>query len=200
MPNDKDLYCGRRGGRCECTSAEECILHHLMSASITFRWCRDPSIVNQAADLFVRNIGPEYISHSEMQVGRAIHSNRWADDLLDIIRREMREATEHLRNTGHAQRKLALALQDEDLVACAFVDFFGDPTSPYATLDDLVVADTNQCLGVGTQFFRWIENECRSQKIQQLFLVSGQGNSRAHRFFQRQGFEPISIVMMKQIQ
>ncbi|MBR0856965.1 GNAT family N-acetyltransferase [Bradyrhizobium liaoningense] len=167
-----------------------------MSVSITFRWCSDLGIVTQAADLYVRNIRPEYISN-EMQVGPA---NRWADDLSDAIHREMHEAVEHLRKTGHAKRKLALALQNEDLVACAIVEVFGDPISPYASLDDLVVESTKQDLGIGTKCLSWIESECRSSKVRQLFLVSGQGNSRAHRFFRRQGFAPASIVMVKRIQ
>lgn len=168
----------------------------VMPDSTSFFWCRDLSMVDQAADFFTRNIGPDYISHGDIQASRAIDAKSWSDDLPDIIRREMREAVEQFTDCGAPGWQLALALQDRSLVACAFVGFFADAGNSYATLDDIVVVKP----GIGSQFLSWIEAECRSCRVQRIFLESGQANLRAHRFFGRHGFLRMSIVMMKDVQ
>jgi GNAT superfamily N-acetyltransferase len=45
----------------------------------------------------------------------------------------------------------------------------------------------------------WIAAEARAHGIRRLFLESGANNERAHAFFEREGFRPTSVVMMKSL-
>jgi len=43
----------------------------------------------ELAGFFAQHVGPEYISHSELQGPRALSSDRWRDGLPEILREEI---------------------------------------------------------------------------------------------------------------
>ena len=53
---------------------------------------------------------------------------------------------------------------------------------------------------IPAQYLDWITRECKARGIARMFLESGHDNHRAHDFFERAGFAPVSVVMMKDIE
>src|SRR5271169_4940818 len=54
-------------------------------------WCNDRGEVDRLAQFFARNVTQFYISHSELQFGRAVAPDRWIDDLVAKFRAEIAE-------------------------------------------------------------------------------------------------------------
>ena len=45
-------------------------------------WCNDRDEIDRLAEFFARNVTQSYISHSELQFGRAEAPDKWIDDLV----------------------------------------------------------------------------------------------------------------------
>ncbi len=163
---------------------------------LTVAWCRDPSQAPAVARLFAAQAEPSYISHSELQGGRAAAVGRWADD---IEARIAREAAAACSPEGGGAKHLALLLDGVDLAGFAFVSFAEDAPVPYATLEDVLIAPAHRGRGAGRLVLDWIAAECRARNCRRLFLESGSGNHGAHRFFADRGFAQTSVVMMRDL-
>jgi GNAT superfamily N-acetyltransferase len=160
-------------------------------------WCRDPAMAEPVAAFFVAHVDPSYISHSELQFGRAVAGDRWADDLAVRMRGEAARAiTEPDRP---ARRCLALMRRGGELRGLAFVSFDDAAPRPFATLDDLVIDRDTRGAGDGRALLDWVAAQCRAAGFSRLFLESGLDNARAHHFFERQGFVQTSIVMVRDL-
>ncbi len=164
-----------------------------------FSWCQDSALEKDIVALFTENVDSRYISHSELQYGRADTTNTWSATLADTIREDVANALNPSAGTAHL--KLAIATVDELLAAIAFVsiDTLHTSLSPFATLDDMVVSPSSRGYGLGKQMLDWLSSELHLQGIKRLFLESGIENHHAHRFFHKQGFNDTSIVMMKEL-
>lgn len=81
----------------------------------------------------------------------------------------------------------------------AFVTFAPDAPSPFAVLDDLLIAPAMRGAGLGTGMLAWVHDQCRTRGVRRLFLESGLDNECAHRFFARHGFRQTSVVMVKDL-
>ena len=55
-------------------------------------WCTDPAMASDVARFFVAHADPAYISHAELQGGRALGPGRWSPDLEARIAREAARA------------------------------------------------------------------------------------------------------------
>lgn len=170
-----------------------------MTTTIHIAWCHDTSLAAQIVALFLDNLDANYISHSELQYGRANTHNTWSHDLPKTIRDDVAAALSTSPDTAHV--KLATAMIDGVLAGIAFVsvDTEKSTATPFATLEDLVVSPASRGKGIGQKMLDWITLELRAQGIQRLFLESGNNNHNAHHFFEQQGFTQISIVMMKDL-
>ena len=60
-----------------------------MMESLSITWCDTPLRAPELADFFAGNVGPDYISHAELQGGRAPSPSAWRPDLRDVLRAEM---------------------------------------------------------------------------------------------------------------
>jgi GNAT superfamily N-acetyltransferase len=80
------------------------------------------------------------------------------------------------------------------------VSFFLAAPVPYGILEDMVIDQNQRAAGVGMAVLDWIFREARSAGCSRLYLESGISNDRAHHFFEREGFHPVSVVMMKKLQ
>jgi GNAT superfamily N-acetyltransferase len=172
-----------------------------MPGNLRIAWDGNPNRARELATFFARNVGPEYISHSELQGPRALSPSEWRDALPDLLHREieprLREAQS--RAPAAASQPVAVAEQDGATAALALVTFAGDAPVPFGIIEDLVVARDRRSHGIGKAMVDWITAEARARSINRLFLESGQNNSRAHHFFEREGFEVCSIVMMRSL-
>lgn len=161
-------------------------------------WCDDPGIAGEIARLFVAHAEPSYISHSELQIGRAIDARTWAPDLAERVHRFANRCASTPDGAEGAIR-LATLSRGGKLIGFAFVAFALSAEVPYATVEDLLVVPDQRSTGAGTDLMGWIADQCRSRGVRRLFLESGAGNHRAHAFFAREGFRQTSIVMMRDL-
>ena len=160
-------------------------------------WCRDPAMAEAVAAFFVAHVDPSYISHSELQFGRAAAADRWAEDLAARVRGEAERAIAAPdRLTG---QRLALMRRGGSLHGLAFVSINDAAPRPFATLDDLVIDRDGRGAGGGGVLLDWVAAQCRAAGCSRLFLESGRDNARAHHFFERRGFVQTSIVMARDL-
>jgi GNAT superfamily N-acetyltransferase len=149
----------------------------------------------ELASFFTGNLSPAYISHSELQGYRALAPDQWAPNLRHVILAELKGRLDGQRS-GSA--KLVIEGRDEDeLVAVALLTMTRRAAVPHAIIEDLVVDGAKRGRGYGHQMVEWIAEFVRERGIRRIFLESGQHNESAHRFFEKLGFEPISLVMMR---
>jgi len=163
-----------------------------MPDKITVTWCGTPSRAAELAAFFARNVGPDYISHAELQGGRALSPTEWRPNLVEILRAEVEARL--------ARGTLAVAEEGTALLALAFVTLADEALVPFAVVEDLIVAPETRGRGVGKMMLDWIAAEARARGIRRLFLESGISNERAHAFFEREGFRQTSVVMMRELE
>ena len=111
-----------------------------MQDSTTFSWCHDATLEDTLCQLYLDNVSPDYISHSELQGERAESPGNWRADLPDVIRGEIRAALSH--DWAHGDSSLlAVATQDGTIVGMALVsiDTRQRAARSFAALDDLVL-------------------------------------------------------------
>ena len=165
---------------------------------IAITWCGDADVAGAAARLFVEQADPSYISHGELQSGRAVGLATWASDIDERMRAVVRRAAANAGQIGGLH--LATMVHHGALVGFALVDFVLDAPQPYAVLEDLLIATAVRGHGLGERFLVWLEGQCRARGVIRLFLESGQANHKAHAFFKRAGFRPTSVTMMRDLE
>ncbi len=166
--------------------------------TIGFRWCEDAELAEAVAAFFVANVDPNYISHSDIQWGRATAPGIWSDTLLERVRDLARRAAGS-RGVDRSDTaiRLALAHHGNVLKGIAFVTLNRRQAAGFAVLEDLVIARDARGQRIGSAFVSWISHECLLLGIDQIFLESAIGNIRAHEMFERAGFTTTSLVMRK---
>jgi GNAT superfamily N-acetyltransferase len=164
-------------------------------------WCRDPRRAQELAGFFARHVGPEYISHSELQGPRALSPECWRGGLPEILREEIepRLAQTERGVPGSTSQPILTAESDGAVVALSFITFAGSAGVPFAIVEDLIVDPSMRGEGIGKTILDWIAAEARMRNIGRLFLESGVHNERAHHFFEHEGFQTVSIVMMRSL-
>jgi GNAT superfamily N-acetyltransferase len=169
-----------------------------MVDGLSIAWCNTPARASELAGFFAGNVGPDYISHAELQGGRALSPTEWRSNLRGILRVEI-EPRLVARSPGPDSNPIAVAERDGALVALAYITFTGSAPVPFATVEDLIVVPAMRGHGIGKAMLDWIAAEGRMRGIRRLFLESGITNKRAHDFFEREGFRPTSVVMMREL-
>jgi len=165
-------------------------------------WCADPRQSAELARFFADNVTPEYISHSELQGPRALDEGHWRPGLADIFESEIKERI--IESGGRvdlkaASRPIFAARCGGRLVGFGMASFFPDAPVPYGIVEDIVVEQSGRDCGIGKAVLDWVTREAEAVSCQRLFLESGTNNDRAHHFFEREGFEVCSVVMMKRL-
>ena len=165
-----------------------------MRDQLNITWCEDPLEADSVASFFVRHVDSDYISHGELQLGRATDPEQWSPDLALLVADEIRGAIE---DGAQSERRVVTADIGSRLAAMALVGFHRGFHSGYVVLEDLVVDKALRRNGIGDAVLKWIEKEAGSAGCQRIFLESSIRNRGAHNFFERHGFRPCSLVMMK---
>ena len=156
-------------------------------------WCNDPGEVDRLAEFFAHNVTQSYISHSELQFGRAVDPDRWIDDLMAKFRAEI---ADRVPCAPGAEFRVASAYRGDDLIGMAYVTFNATVSIPFIILEDIVVDRRQRGSGIGQEILDWIFAQAGQEGIRRAFLESGKDNHDAHHFFERNGFHQVSIVMM----
>ncbi|HEX7863378.1 MAG TPA: GNAT family N-acetyltransferase [Variovorax sp.] len=169
-------------------------------APLRIEWCNDPAKEQAIVELFMKQLSPRYISHSELQEQRAVALGEWRADLPEVLSAQVRHAL--VQPAATSSTLIATAHDGGALAGIAFVsiDEARLASRAFATLDDLVVDASRQGTGVGRLMFDWVCAELRLRGIQRLFLESGIGNEDAHGFFETRGCMPVSITMLKELE
>jgi GNAT superfamily N-acetyltransferase len=167
-----------------------------MCDQLNITWCDDPAEADSVASFFAQHVDSDYISHGELQLGRATDPEHWSPDLARLIADEIRCAGE---NGAHSERRVVTASIGSRLAAMALVGFHRGFHSRYVVLEDLMVDKALRRNGIGDAVLKWIEKEVRTAGCERMFLESGIRNREAHGFFERHGFRPCSLVMMKSV-
>jgi GNAT superfamily N-acetyltransferase len=166
-----------------------------MSEIEQIAWCLDDRMADRIAAFFETNITSSYISHSELQGGRALAPDRWNPDLRATFRQEL---LVRLKLPHGAAIRVATAFAGNDLMCIAYVTFNKEVSIPHVIVEDIVVDGALRGQGIGQHMLDWIFARAKEEGITRAFLESGNTNHSAHKFFERNGFRQVSIVMMKE--
>jgi ribosomal protein S18 acetylase RimI-like enzyme len=165
---------------------------------LKIEWCRDKERVEALISFFIENVDPFYISHGEVQTGRALELNAWSPALPRILREEFDSCFEKGPVAGD-ECKVAVATAAGEISALLVVKIQTVGEARFSVLSDFIVKRDSRGQGIGRAVFAWLQVEMKTAGIGRIFLESGQNNERAHRFFKSQGFAPCSIVMLKEL-
>lgn len=132
-----------------------------------------------------------YISHGELQTGLAEDPATWAPDLADLYAQDFAKLGD--------ERDLLIARESADIVGIAIVAWETSARRRFAVLEDMAVDPERRSAGVGQAMLREIERVVAARGIDWIFLESGLRNTRAHRFFEREGFDKLSEVFGKRL-
>jgi GNAT superfamily N-acetyltransferase len=172
-----------------------------MPDHLSITWCDDPGRTEELAEFFARHVGAQYISHSELQGPRALSPVQWRADLPAILREEIEPRLGQSRQAepGRTSQPILVAESNGVVVGLSFVTFAGEAGVPFAIVEDLIVLPSMRSQGIGKAILDWIAAEARTRDIGRLFLESGVQNERAHHFFEQEGFQTVSVVMMRSL-
>jgi GNAT superfamily N-acetyltransferase len=160
------------------------------------------SNLKSLSQLFARSLTRQYISHSELQGYRALRPDRWAKNVKSVLNSEIRSRLKQPRQTfprGRDWQGVVHAYEGQRLVGIALVTISQKSVVPFGTIEDIVIDKSLRGGGRGQAIVDWIVKQMLHAGISRLFLESGIGNKRAHHLFERMGFTPVSVVMMRQL-
>lgn len=62
-------------------------------------------------------------------------------------------------------------------------------TRPYGVVENIVVHENHRSKNIGQQLLQHVEAYCRSINCHRIMLLSNSTRERAHKFFEREGFD-----------
>jgi len=163
---------------------------------INIKWVSETAAAGKLAKLFITNAGKQYISHGELQEGRAVHTKEWAPDLEARLTSEFEAA---IRNTPFSESNIIGAYQHNTLVGFILMEYTQAPTQIFATMADIIVDKAYRNSKVGEKLIHWAVQELKAHGIHDLYAESNVSNEVAHAFLHKMGFKTISKVFRKEI-
>ena len=167
-----------------------------LTEQISIKWLEDTNDAAVLAKLFIKNTGSNYISHSEIQDGRAVDEKVWNTAIQVLLSEEFKSA---IQNKTFPESNIAAAILDQKIVGFALVEIKESPNGPFANLSDIIVDKDFRNYGIGAKLVEWIIPRLKEQKIKYLFAESNIKNSLAHKFLMHNDFSPVSKVFLKKI-
>lgn len=168
------------------------------TATPAIEWTNDSMQSDALAGFLVDNMESSYISHGELQDGRAIDLTRWSPDLRTILRDDLQSSGPGT-DASNVQKRVAVAHNSGTTIAVMLVETIRTVRVRYAILHDLLVDRNYRGKGIGSRCMEWLEQSLREEGIPRLFLESGAANEEAHRFFASREFTRSSVVMFKEL-
>ncbi len=163
---------------------------------LTIDWIIEDSQVPALAQLFIQNSKVNYISHGEIQVGRAINDKEWVEDIKEKMEREFKEA---LKASPFGPSHLVGAKYKNEYIGLILMEYNESPRGWFATLSDIVVDSRFRNQDLGEKMVKWVTQHLREHNIDQLFAESNLQNEPAHHFLNKMGFKTLSKVFRKRI-
>lgn len=162
-----------------------------MKERLTFQWVNDPACLDTLVNIFLEDADPRYISHGEIQDGRAINPDQWSPDLSSKIKEDLMKAVTNW-NFNRSQG-VAIVCFEGVPIGFILIEFEG---TRHVIIQDMVLRPSKRSLGYGTAFAGWLKTELHNMGIHRAFFESGIKNHDAHKLFESFGFKIISVVMM----
>lgn len=169
-----------------------------MKDELKISWCCDKSLTFQLTDFFIANVDTLYISHSELQDGRAQEISQWSPRLREVLIEEIEQFLRCAKSPP-TELHLAIAKTNVDIVGFMCIEIAIHPNKGYAILQDMIVKKDCRNRGIGKFMLLWLEEQLIKKGIRRIFLESGYQNEAAHKFFERQNFQHCSIIMLKNL-
>lgn len=163
---------------------------------VSVDWVVEKTDTPELAALFVRNSKNNYISHGEIQVGRAIDEKEWIADIKAHMTTEFSEA---LQATPFGPSRIIGAKYDGKYIGLALLEYSEYPKGWYATLSDIVVDKQFRHFNIGETMIKWVALHLKEHNISELFAESNLLNETAHNFLNKMGFKTLSKVFRKNI-
>ena len=166
---------------------------------LIMRWCDGSTNPRHLADFFVRHVTPEYVSHVELQLGRAHSDGTWSENLASILAEEFAAALSPQELQPIHQARAFSGYADGELVCVGLVGFHFAESGPYAVLEDIIVHSEKRDAKYGSQALNWIESSIKQIGVAMLFCETVTSNSTAQSFFRSRGFQVVSAVLLKKL-
>ena len=157
---------------------------------LSIRWA-EPNEYDSAATFITAAIQPDpgYISHGEIQTGLSTDGRSWVPDLAEKMRADFSEPG--------PDRRIVVAFEADNLVCVGVVLKCADERASYVVIEDIAVSPTARSGGIGRRVMTFVEDQARAWGSDWAFMESGIHNDRAHAFFERLSYQPISKVFAK---
>jgi len=163
---------------------------------ITIQWVTEQEMAPALAKLFVSNAGKMYISHGEIQEGRAITTTDWSPNLESMLTKEFSAAS---LNPPLHDANLIGAFQHDLLIGFILIEFTTSSAGVYATMSDIIVDKNYRNMHIGEKLITWATEQLKLKGIHDLYAESNISNEVAHSFLKKMGFRTISKVFRKEI-
>lgn len=167
--------------------------------SVTVSLCERPEMAERLAQFFVDNVADTYISHGEIQDGRAHDFGAWPPNILSTMRADFRHALS-AKAASKTRSRVYVATKGRNLLGLALLQLRETKGLQYGIVEDLVVQEDCRKTGIGTALLSKVEECAKKENLAFLFLESGVRNATAHSFFDHHGFKTCSKVMVKKIE
>lgn len=167
--------------------------------TLVMRWCDGSASAQLLADFFARHVTPEYVSHVEIQLGRANHDGTWSGNLISMLAEEFAAVLAPQELQPLHQARAFAGYEDGELICVGIVGFHFTETAPYAVVEDLIVHSEKRGAEYGTRALDWIEASIKQLGVGMLFCETGTSNSVAQSFFRHRGFQAVSVVFLKML-
>lgn len=151
--------------------------------------------LDNLVELFIKSASPKYISHSELQQGRAISEKEWAPGLIRLIKKELNFI---LTKKTKSKKIISARNKENKVIGFILIDIIKENTN-FCVLEDMVVDSSYRKEGVGTALITFLEDFLQELNISEIYLESGINNEEAHVFFEAKGFKKCSTIFRKKI-
>ena len=147
------------------------------------QFLKDIARVDELVAVFVNNAGISYITHIEVEEGRADSVSRWSKDLVDVLKKELISEV--------PKGNVLMASIDKSVAGFALIKIDGQKL----VIEDVVAGQK----GAGTELLEYIQNFAIKNGIKTLAGDVGFENYNAQKFMKKMGYEPQTIVYIKKI-
>jgi len=153
---------------------------------INYIWLRDETKVDELVDLFLNNTTEDYITHIEIQEGRADEDGTWSANLRDTLKHQFYVAIK--------KSNILVAIDINTDVILGFVSVLYNEDNTI-TVEDIVSTQK----GIGTKLLNVVEENVRGYEYKMIIGDVGPNNERAKRFMEANGYTAKTIVYTKNI-
>lgn len=150
--------------------------------------------INELTSFFINNLvdNPQYISHGEMQMGIAL-----APGILspDAITKWENYISDKIDKMVSKHKSNVIVYKNEGVIdAFCVLDITNDGADDFGVICDMIVKSHLRGQGIGKQMLNMAKEWFKEMSIDSVYLESGLDNSKAHKFFEDNGFRPVSHI------